>query len=51
MKVGRTIYVLLSDDATRPSRDDLLIGVMDTRELAAEAVRTHNIDRDIRDGR
>lgn len=37
-KVGRTIYAVVG-----PDRDsDELIGVMDTRELAAEAVEAHN---------
>ena len=34
-KVGRTIYVQVGDD---PSDGDHLIGVMDTPELAQEAV-------------
>jgi hypothetical protein len=38
-KVGRTIYLQLGPE---PSEDDPLIGVMDTRELAAEAVEAHN---------
>ncbi len=38
-KVGRTIYAVVSDN---PSDDDWLIGMMDTRELAAEAVSAHN---------
>lgn len=39
-KVGRTIYAKLGD---RPSDSDPFIGTMDTRELAEEAVRAHNI--------
>lgn len=35
-KVGRTIYVVYG-----PGEEDL-IGVMDSRELAAEAVAAHN---------
>lgn len=50
-RVGRTIYALVSDDASQPSDTDLLVGVMDTPALATEAVRAHNLDRDIRDGR
>lgn len=50
-KVGRTIYALVNDDERLPSDHDVLIGVMDTPALAAEAVRAHNIDRDIRDSR
>jgi hypothetical protein len=38
-KVGRTIYALVAEE---PSDHDLLVGVMDTRSLAAEAVRAHN---------
>lgn len=38
-KVGRTIYAQLNDI---PSDTDPLIGVMDTRVLASEAVREHN---------
>ena len=37
--VGRTIYSQISPD---PSDGDVLIGVMDTRELAAEACEAHN---------
>jgi hypothetical protein len=40
-KVGRTIYAVVGD---RASDHDLLIGVMDTRELAEAAVRAHNAD-------
>lgn len=50
-KVGRTIYALISDDAGLVSEEDPLVGVMDTPALAAEAVRAHNLDRDIRDSR
>ena len=50
-KVGRTIYVLVNNDERLPSDDDVLIGVMDTAALASEAVRAHNLDRDIRDSR
>jgi hypothetical protein len=38
-KVGRTIYAQFG---TEPGDSDSLIGVMDTPELAAEAVRSHN---------
>jgi hypothetical protein len=34
--VGRTIY------ACGPDGDDVLIGMLDTPALAADAVRTHN---------
>lgn len=49
--MGRTVYMLLSDHEPQPSDDDPLIGVMDTPELAAEAVRAHNLDIDIRSSR
>lgn len=38
-KVGRTIYVQTGDE---PSDDDQLVGMMDTRELAALVVRAVN---------
>lgn len=38
-KVGRTIYAQAGDE---PSDDDVLIGVMDTPDLAAIAVLHHN---------
>jgi hypothetical protein len=38
-KVGRTIYAQIGPE---PSDDDVLIGVMDTRALAEEAVAAHN---------
>ena len=37
--VGRTIYAQGGDEA---SREDALIGMMDTPELAAEACSAHN---------
>lgn len=39
-KVGRTIYAQLGNE---PSDNDPLIGVLDTAELADEAVRSHNL--------
>jgi hypothetical protein len=38
-KVGRTVYAQIGD---QPSDNDVLIGVFDTRELALEAVTSHN---------
>jgi hypothetical protein len=38
-KVGRTIY---AQTGPEPSDDDVLIGVMDTPELAEDAVNCHN---------
>lgn len=49
-KVGRTIYLVVNRD-NEPSDADVLIGMMDTPELAAEAVRAHNFDIDIRSTR
>lgn len=40
-KVGRTIY---AQAGREPSDVDELIGVMDTPDLAEEAVRAHNED-------
>lgn len=37
-KVGRTIYMVVDDTAT----NDVLIGVMDSPEIAIEAVEAHN---------
>lgn len=39
-KVGRTIYAMVGDE---PSDDDVLIGMMDSVELAALAVGAHNV--------
>ena len=39
-KVGRTVYEIAGDN---PSDDDVLIGMMDTAELADEAVTCHNL--------
>jgi hypothetical protein len=39
-KVGRTLYAVVGDE---PSDDDVLIGVLDTPELAALAVLDHNL--------
>lgn len=38
-KVGRTIYAQVRIE---PSDGDVLIGMMDSRELASEAVEAHN---------
>ena len=37
--VGRTVYAVMGTEA---SDDDVLIGTMDTRELAVEVVDAHN---------
>ena len=41
-RLGRNIYVLISNDEKRPSQDDPLIGTMETSELAEMVVETHN---------
>lgn len=41
-KVGRTLYAMVADEATDY---DILIGVMDTEELAADVVTAHNASR------
>lgn len=38
-KIGRTVYAQVADE---PSDDDVLIGVMDSRILAADVVASHN---------
>lgn len=38
-KVGRTIYAQVGDE---PSDDDPIIGMMDSRILAADVVASHN---------
>jgi hypothetical protein len=38
--VGRTIYAVTGPEATKT---DILIGMMDTRALAAEVVDAHNL--------
>ena len=38
-KVGRTVYAMVAESA---SDDDVLIGMMDTPELAAVVVNAHN---------
>jgi hypothetical protein len=41
-KLGRNIYALLSNNVSRPSPQDPLVGVMETSELAENVVDTHN---------
>lgn len=47
-KVGRTIYAIQEPEDRTDRNRDPLIGVMDTPELATEAVRAHNRDYDAR---
>lgn len=42
-QLGRNIYALLSNDEKKPSRDDELIGTMESSELAESVVETHNL--------
>lgn len=42
MRRGRSVYALLSNDVTKPSDQDPLIGVMETSEVAENIVDTHN---------
>lgn len=39
-KVGRTLYAMVGDE---PSDDDILIGLVDSSELAAHICRDHNL--------
>lgn len=39
--VGRTIYAQLGPES---SKRDVLIGLMDTREIADEVVKSHNVN-------
>jgi hypothetical protein len=43
-RVGRNIYAQVGDD---PSDDDVIIGQMDTAELAQGAVDSHNVAYDV----
>ena len=43
LHLGRNIYVPLSNDVTKPSGDDPLIGTMETSELAELVVDLHNL--------
>lgn len=42
LKLGRSIYALLSNDVERWSPRDPLVGVMESSELAETVVDTHN---------
>lgn len=39
---GRNIYMLLSNDPTKPSDNDPLIGSMESSAMAEDVVNTHN---------
>lgn len=42
IRIGRSIYALLSNDVSKPSDLDPLVGVMETSELAEIVVDVHN---------
>ena len=42
LKLGRNIYALLSNDVSRPSSQDPMIGTMETSEMAENIVDLHN---------
>lgn len=42
LRVGRSIYVLLSNDPDVPSESDPLLGVMESSALAEDVVNSHN---------
>ena len=42
LKRGRGVYALISNDVTKPSEYDPLVGVMESMELAENIVDLHN---------
>lgn len=42
LKLGRSVYALLSNDVTKASPQDPLVGVMESSDLAQNVVDTHN---------
>jgi hypothetical protein len=42
LRVGRSVYVLLSNDPDEPSEMDPLLGVMESSSLAEDVVNSHN---------
>ena len=42
LRIGRSIYVLLSNDPESPSDQDPMIGTMETTAIAEDVVNTHN---------
>lgn len=42
LRVGRSIYVLLSNDPDQPSEMDPLLGVMESSAVAEDVVNSHN---------
>lgn len=41
-RLGRNVYALLSNDTSKASKDDQLIGTMESSFLAQTVVDTHN---------
>jgi len=41
-RLGRSVYALLSNDVSKPSTQDPLVGVMESSDLAQNVVDTHN---------
>jgi len=42
LRLGRSVYALLSNDATKSSPQDPLVGVMESSDLAQNVVDIHN---------
>jgi hypothetical protein len=42
LRLGRSVYALLTNDVTKPSPQDPLVGVMESSSLAQNVVDTHN---------
>jgi hypothetical protein len=42
LRLGRNVYALVSNDVTKPSPQDPLVGVMESSDLAQNVVDTHN---------
>jgi hypothetical protein len=42
LRLGRNVYALLSNDVTKVSPQDPLVGVMESSDLAQNVVDTHN---------
>lgn len=41
-RMGRNVYALLSNDTSKASKDDQLIGTMESSFIAQNVVDTHN---------
>jgi hypothetical protein len=42
LRLGRSVYVLLSNDVDVPSEMDPLLGVMESSSIAEDVVNSHN---------